>query len=85
MHQKAKQIPLAIIKPNNRCFYVLTFKNMKLQFDAWRVMFICVIFRAKPKWGKQSVCFASQMEKQTVSQLLWTDHEFMPYDEIIRA
>ena len=66
MHQKAKQIPSAIIKPNNRCFYVLTFKYMKLQFNAWWVMFICVIFRAKPKWGKKSVCFASQMEKQTL-------------------
>lgn len=53
IHQKANLIHSAIIKPNNRCFYVLKCKYMKLQFDARRVIPICGVQSRMPKWEKK--------------------------------
>lgn len=53
IHQKANLIHWAIIKPNNRCFYMLKCKYMKLQFDAQRVIPIYVEFRAESKWREK--------------------------------
>ncbi len=53
IHQKAKLIYSAIIKPDNRCFHVLKCKYVKLRFDGKRVIPIYGCSEANQNGGEK--------------------------------